>query len=91
MLRQRDLDTNLFYQAHNQRMRLYIANVILGDTILPVTTHDHTTTGQIGTEKNTTNNDADPTTKRMRQKNGEDTKEDITNAGALKACVAQCT
>ena len=36
-LRQLDLECELFDQTHNQRMRLYIANVILANETLPLT------------------------------------------------------
>ena len=36
-LRQQDLESELFDQSHNQRMRLYIANVSLANETLPLT------------------------------------------------------
>ena len=50
-LRQQNLDTNLFHQTHNQRMRLYMANVILTQATLLLTTADHMTPTQIDTRK----------------------------------------
>ena len=87
--------TNLFHQAHSQRMQLYMANFILSDKLIPLTTHGYTTTAQTDTRKRNTSategTGAEPISKRMRQTNGEDTKEDITKAGVLTVCIAQCT
>ena len=45
-LRRQELDVNLFHQTHNQWMRLYIANTILGDTSPPLTTWNTASTQQ---------------------------------------------
>ena len=44
--RQQEYGTNLFHQTYNQRERLYMANVILGDMIAPITMTIHLPSSQ---------------------------------------------
>ena len=75
-------------------MRLYIYNVILVDTILPLTTRDYMTTTQKNTRKKTSATEGiepELTAKRMQQTYGKDTEDEIPGTGALKMSVAKCT
>ena len=58
-------------------MRLYMANVILNETIIPLTTADHTTPTQVNTRKRnastTGGNNLDTKKKRTRQANDKET------------------